>query len=236
MKLNVKNKKEEWELKNTETLADKWNEMECEANDAIALYDMGYRDDQRVILQKIWNTFKREFEVYEKRQVIGDSYQQTMDMMLNRLYLDIDDRGNQQELWDFCWEVCRIFSPNELWLEDYVGCIGMLMEKKGWHTDCDEWFSRYHALEPEQPVYMARWAMCLFHRGNAEKAGSLLDEILDQDPDCDAVYLNFYFIAWKLYEMMGEASKAQICKQKIIDLDEYMLEDADVIFSDGHLL
>lgn len=218
-------------MKKREELMDMWSEMESAANDAIVIYDMGDREEGRATFLKIWHDFQEDFALYETRQQIGDAYQEAMSMVLNRLYLDLCENKDDQQLWDFCWQVCSIFRPEEIWLEDYVCCIGALMQKRGQYEECDEWFLKYHELEPAQSVYMAQWAHCLMRRGNPQKALQLLDEVLQKNLKCDAFHLNYYLMAWKLYEALNEPEKAELCKNKIIEEEELLLEDADELLT-----
>ena len=152
---------------------------------------------------------------------------ETMAMVLNHLYMELDPKqpGQEQELWDLCWDVCYMMYPDEIWIEDYACCIGRMMHEKGWYSECDEWFQRYYMMEPDHPSYAANWALCLVKRGEMQRAQTLLDTALQENSECDGTSLEYYLIAKQLYRAMGKQEQEKLCAERICGLDEYLLED-----------
>ena len=206
-----------------EFLFEKWAGLEVEAQMAILAYDEGEREESMAQFACIWRVFQETFAAEEDRTDIGQAYQETMNMLLNRMYLDLEETGSEEDLWEFCRQVCRLFRPDEIWLEDYAGCIGRLMQKERQYEACDRWFEACQRAEPENPVYIAQWAACLAERGEVKRALAMLDEGVKRAPECSYGTLGFYRLARGLYQQLQRDEQAEICRQKICELDEDLL-------------
>ena len=207
-----------------DVLFERWAELQCEADMAILAYDGGEREEGREQLEEIWKCFQKELGCREERMGLEDAYQETMNMVLERLYWDYEEAGDEAKLWQFCQEVCRELSSEEAELEEYASCLGRLMQKRGQIRECDAWFARCCEENPDSPIYRAEWARCWLQRGEREQAENLLEQGMSIAPKCRYDTLHFYQVAVGLYRVLQREDAAEHCLQKIAELDEELLE------------
>lgn len=215
-------------MKQTRDLFDVWTELEEEANLAILDYDAGEREEGMERFRSIWQRFRENFGSREARSEIGDMDFEIMSMVLERMYWDMADDGEDQLLWEFCQEVCGLFEPGELWTEEYVDFIGRTLQARGQYAACDEWFQSRIRLEPDRLEHAARWAACLADRQENERAAEILRRAMEQAPKCTLARLGFYRKARKVFLQMKQTEEAEVCRQRICELDEdYLIEDEE---------
>lgn len=206
-----------------DVLFETWAKLNDEADMAIFAYDAGQREEGSIRLDHIWQTFRRVFANEKERESLENAFQDTMSMVLNRLYLDMEETEDEENLWDFCKQVCRFFKPGEIWREDYVIYVGRFLQKRREYAACDQWFERCTEEEPEMLIYWAYWAACLTERGEKEAAIAMLDRIMEQRPICSYGTLSLYRQTRRVYAALGEKEKSQLCRQRIGELDEDLL-------------
>lgn len=206
-----------------------WATLAEKADEAVNLYDDGEYDQAERRLAAVWKEFQQHFSSRQDRRVIGgsfDAYLESMSMVLDRLVSQLEENGDAQGRWELCQSVCELFDPDELWMEEYACYVGRVLEEKGRCEECDEWFEQYCQLKANQPLYAGHWANCLIHRQETARAKSMLDNLVAQNPNCDSSTMDFYLLAWKLYEALGETESAQLCQERIRNLNQWLLEDA----------
>lgn len=206
-----------------ELLFETWSELNDQAEMAIFAYDAGEREEGMVQFERIWQVFQKTFSAEEDRADLEEAYQDTMNMVLNRMYLNMEESGEDEKLWVFCTQVCRLFKPGEIWREEYAVCIGRMLQKRKDYEACDLWFEGCGKAEPDNPVYAAHWAACFMERGMEKRAEELLDHAVAKTQVCNYLTLGFYRLARKLYEKLNRKEKAELCRQRICDLDEDLL-------------
>ncbi len=210
-----------------ECLFETWAELNGMAEMAILKYDAGERREGMKQFKHIWQMFQEIFAAEEDRICLEEAYQDTMNLLLNRMYLELKETEKDEELWDFCSQVCDLFRPDEIWREDYAVCIGRLLQKQGRYEECDRWFTACLEEESYNPIYIAEYAACLALRGENELALNMLDTALVQYPKCNYMTLRFYRAAKRLYQNLQQKKQAEICRKRICELDEGLLMDED---------
>ena len=206
-----------------DTLYEKWAQIRTEADEAIQLYDTGsHRKGQKQMMQ-VWQMFQETFAEEEDRREMEGSYEVTMNMLLERIYLELEEAGNEEVLWKFCSRVCEMFRPDEIWREEYAVCIGKLLQKRNQWAECDRWFAECIELEPENPVYAVRWGLCLYERNETERAQVLLRKTLAQYPQCTYQTFGFYRLIRSAFQSLQMEEEAELCRQRIAELDEELL-------------
>lgn len=204
-------------------LFEKWAELSSEAEMAILAYDAGKRKEGMAQFKHIWQMFQKIFAAEEDRISLEEAYLDTMNMILNRMYLELEETENDETLWDFCNQVCDLFRPNEIWREDYAVCIGRLLQKQGKYNECDRWFSVCLKEEPYNPVYIAEHAACMVQRGENDVALDMLAVGLKKYSKCNYLTLRFYRTAGKLYRKLQQQEQADLCRRRICELDKDLL-------------
>ncbi len=210
-------------MNRSECLFEKWAALSSEAEVAILVYDEGDRQEGMKQFKHIWQRFQAMFAAKEDRISLEEAYQDTMNMLLNRMYLELEETESDEVLWEFCSRVCDLLGPDEIWREDYAVCIGRLLQKKKEYEACDQWFVKCQKEEPVNPAYAAYHAACLAERGEMKRALAMLDESVQHNPKCTYTTLRFYRLAARLYEQWKQNEMAALCKQRICELDRDLL-------------
>ncbi len=210
-----------------ECLFEKWAELNGKAEMAILRYDAGERREGMKQFKHIWQIFQEIFAAEKDRASLKEAYQDTMNMVLNRMYLELEETENVEAMWCFCNQVCNLFRADEIWREDYAVCIGRMLQKQERLDECDRWFAVCLKEEPYNPIYIAEHAACVVQRGERELAVKMLDVGLVQYPKCNYMTLRFYRAAKRLYQNLQQKKQAEICRKRICELNEDLLADEE---------
>ncbi len=205
-----------------ESLFIQWTELSDAAERAILAYDVGERQAGIQQMQQIWQRFQMVFAEKKDRSYLQGAYRETMSLLLNRMYWELEESATEEQLWDFCRQVCEFFGADEIWREDQVLCLGRMFQKQGRFRECDQWFELCRKEEPENPTYMAEHAACKVLMGKSEEALEILDAGLRQYPGCSYISLQFYKKASRVYRDLGQMEKSLMCRQKIGELRKFV--------------
>ena len=207
----------------SESLFQKWMELCDEAERAILAYDAGEQQAGMRQMQQIWQRFQLLFAKKKDRSHLQGAYRETMSLMLNRMYWELEESVTEEKLWDFCRQVCEFFSADEIWREDQAVCLGRMFQKQGRSKECDQWFELCRKEEPENPTYMAEHAACKVLMGESAQALEILNAGLRRYPRCSYMSLQFYQKALTVYRDLGQREMAMMCQQKINELRKSVL-------------
>lgn len=207
-------------MNRSEKLFEKWTEMNEAAEMAILAYDAGRREAGMRQMKKIWQEFQILFAEEEDRLCLQDAYGDMMSLMLNRMYVELEESEKEDELWDFCRRVCELFRAGEVWREDQALYIGRFLQKQGKLEECDRWLESCRKEEPENPIYLAELAGCKVLMKKPEKALALLEDGLIQYPKCSYISRSFYRKAEALYRQLGHLDQADICCKRMKEFEK----------------
>ena len=171
-------------------------------------------------MTKIWQEFQILFAQKEDRALLQGGYRETMSLLLNRMYLEIAEANDEDELWDFCSRVCELFRADEVWREDQALYIGRFLQKQGKLEECDRWLESCRKEEPENPIYLAELAGCKVLMKKPEKALALLEAGLIQYPKCSYISRSFYRKAEALYRQLDRLDQADICCKRMKEFEK----------------
>ena len=202
-------------MNRSESLFAQWSRLSGEAESAILAYDAGRRKAGMTQMEKIWQEFQSLFAEEEDRGCLQNAYSDMMSLMLNRMYVELEESAKEEVLWDFCRRVCDFFKAGEIWREDQVLCLGRMFCKQDRLEECDQWFQICRKEEPENPVYMAAHAECKTLMDMTEDALDILNIGLLRYPKCSYISRKFYRKAVRLYQNLGQSDKVKICQQRI---------------------